>query len=149
MAESPITQPYFHVGVLVNDLEAAQEELAVALGLDWGEPVERELGGWSLRVVYAKQGPPYLELIEGPAGSPWEAVDGPRLDHLGYWTDGLEVDSERERLARAGLPLEYDGTQAGGIFAYHRGRRSGVRVELLANSGRAAFHERWGLEDRG
>jgi hypothetical protein len=144
VSEAAVTHPYFQVGVLVEDLEAAREELGNALGLEWSDIVVREIDEWTIRVCFAKQGPPYLELIEGPAGSPWEATGGSRIDHIGYWADDLE--SSKHRLDAAGLALEVDGAAYGGVFTYHRGRKSGLRVELIDAGGRAAFYERWGLE---
>lgn len=146
MTRSPVIQPFFQVGVLVENLESAQAELSQALGLEWSQTVERQNGEWSLRVCFSKQGPPYLELIEGPPGSPWETTDGSRIDHIGYWTDDLR--SEVQGFDDRGLALEHDGTATGAVFTYHRGRESGLRVEFLDAAGRAAFHDRWGLEDR-
>ena len=146
VSQSPVSQPFFQVGVLVENLETAQEELSQALGLVWSDTVERQNGEWTLRACFSKQGPPYLELIEGPPGSPWEATHGSRIDHIGYWTDGLKA--EMRGFDDAGLVLEHDGTSSGAVFTYHRGRESGLRVEFLDASGRAAFHDRWGLEDR-
>jgi hypothetical protein len=144
VSEPAVTHPYFQVGVLVENLEGAREELASALGLEWSEIVEREVGEWRIRVCFAKQGPPYLELIEGPPGSPWETTGGSRIDHIGYWADDL--DESKQRLDAAGLALEVDGSKYGGVFTYHRGRTSGLRVELIDAAGRAAFYERWGLQ---
>jgi catechol 2,3-dioxygenase-like lactoylglutathione lyase family enzyme len=144
MADAPVTHPYFQVGVLVEDLEAAREELSNALGLEWSDIVVRENGPWTIRVCFAKQGPPYLELIEGPPGSPWEATHGSRIDHIGYWVDDL--DASKKRLDDAGIALEHDGSAHGGVFTYHRGTKSGLRVELIDKSGQAPFYERWGLE---
>lgn len=136
--------PFFQVGVLVQDIEAARAELERALGVEWSEIVEREIGEWRIRVCFVKQGPPYLELLEGPPGSPWDSSAGSRIDHIGYWTPDLAA--EKQRLDEAGLALEVDGSTLGGVFTYHRGRESGLRVELIDDSGRAAFYERWGLE---
>jgi hypothetical protein len=147
MNDPAITQPFFQVGVLVENLEAAQQELSDALGITWSQTVERRNGDWTLRACFSQQGPPYIELIEGPAGSPWEPVNGSRIDHIGYWAEDLKAT--KESFADAGLPIEHDGTGSGAVFTYHRGRNSGLRVEFLDASGRAAFHDRWGLEDRG
>jgi hypothetical protein len=136
--------PYFQVGVLVEDIEAAREELGRALGLTFGEIVDRQNGEWLIRVCFALDGPPYLELIEGPPGSPWEAVGGSRIDHIGCWTP--DIGAGKDHLAREGFALELDGSTYGGKFSYHRGPKSGLRVELLESSGEAAFYERWGLE---
>jgi hypothetical protein len=144
MSEPAVTHPYFQVGVLVEDIEAAREELGTALGLEWSDIVVRENGDWTIRVCFAKQGPPYLELIEGPPGSPWEATHGSRIDHIGYWADDL--GESKQRLDDAGIAMEHDGSTHGGVFTYQRGRKSGLRIELIDASGRAAFYERWGLE---
>jgi hypothetical protein len=141
---NPVSHPYFQVGVLVEDIDAARAELGAALGLDWTDVITREIGEWSLQVCFAKQGPPYLELIEGPAGSPWEITDGPRIDHIGYWTDDLA--ETKQRLESAGLPMEFDGPKHGGVFTYHRGPKSGLRVELIDGDTRSLFYERWGFK---
>jgi hypothetical protein len=147
MSQSPVAQPFFQVGVLVEDLDAARKELSEALGVEWSDIVERVNGEWRIRVCFTKQGPPYLELIEGPPGSPWEATHGSRIDHIGYWAD--DVNDSKRRLDEAGVALEFDGTQTGGVFTYQRGRGSGLRVELIDASGRSAFYARWGLSDPG
>jgi hypothetical protein len=139
-----IEQPHFQVGILVEDLDAAREELGRAIGVTWGEIVERQNGEWKIRVCFALEGPPYLELIEGPAGSPWEATGGSRIDHIGCWTP--DIEASKQQLAADGFALELDGSKYGGKFSYHRGPRSGLRVELLESSGKDAFYERWGLE---
>jgi len=135
----------FQVGMLVQDLDAARVELARALGLTWTPTRERETLGWPIRACFSRQGPPHIELIEGPPGSPWDATAGSRIDHVGYWTDDIATD--RDDLAAAGVEVEVDGTPSGAVFTYQRGRDSGLRVELIDRAGRAAFYERWGLDD--
>lgn len=137
--------PFFQAGIVVPDLNRAMEELSTALDLRWGTPLERQVGEWPLWIVFSLDGPPYLELIEGPAGSPWDAAEGSRLDHLGWWSDDL--DSDRERLEAVDVSLEVDGRPLGGFFHYFRAPSSGLRIELVASSGRTAFSERWGLKD--
>jgi hypothetical protein len=78
---------FYHMGFVVADLKAAMAELSSAMGVEWNEPLERELGPWKCRITFSKAGQPFLELIEAPPGGPWEAGTGP--DHLGYWTDDL------------------------------------------------------------
>jgi hypothetical protein len=95
---------FFQIGLRVTDLDVARAELSEALGLEWSEVDEREFDGWPIRVCFSRQGPPFLELIEGPTGSPWDPADGLGLDHLGYWTPDLT--RENERLGNAGLELE-------------------------------------------
>jgi hypothetical protein len=143
MMREAVTHPFFQVGVLVRDIEAARVELGAALGLDWSDVVVREVDEWTIRVCFCRQGPPYLELIEGPPGSPWDCGGASRIDHIGLWSESL--DDAKQSIAEQGLALEVDGSRLGGRFTYHRGVASGLRVELLDASGREAFYERWGL----
>ena len=96
--------PYFQAGVAVQNLEQAMEELSAALGLEWIGPQDRDVGGMQFRVSFARTAPPYLELIEGGPGSPWDATGGPHLHHLGYWTD--DKNGDMARLEAAGMTKE-------------------------------------------
>lgn len=141
--DRPTVPPFFQVGVLVQRIDEAREELARALGIAFGEIHDRDTGEHRIRVCFSLEGPPYLELIEGPPGSPWDASAGSRIDHIGYWAP--DINAAKAALDREGLELEVDGTAGGGVFTYHRGRESGLRVELIDAATRAAFYDRWGL----
>jgi hypothetical protein len=120
---------YFHVGVVVPDLEAAIAEAEQGLGLVFGAPHESRYGPDTIRVTYARQGPPYYELIEGAPGSQWDTSGGPRLDHIGYFAHDLDADAAA--LEAAGMPVDIDGRTYGGRFTYHRASATGMRVELV------------------
>ena len=115
---------FYHMGFVVADLKAATAELSSAMGVEWNEPLERELGPWKYRITFSKAGQPFLELIEAPPGGPWEAGTGP--DHLGYWTDDLEQD--KARLDESGLLPDFDDREYGRPFTYHRSARFGTRI---------------------
>lgn len=135
-------KPYFQVGFVVPDLEAAMEELAAGLGVEMLGPHERDVGGGLLRIAFARTPPPYVELIEGFPGSLWEVTAGPAIHHLGYWSDDLDADSAR--LEAAGMVLELDL----GFARYHRpGTAAGARVELIDAGFRPDFMARWGLPE--
>jgi len=36
----PVHNPFFHVGFIVPDLDAAMEEFQVALGIEWRAPID-------------------------------------------------------------------------------------------------------------
>lgn len=134
--------PFWQVGIVVRDIEAAQGELARALGIDWGEIVDAQQGEWSYRISISKQGPPYLELLEGPPGSPWDASAGSRLDHISYFVD--EIGEHVARLEAAGCVTEYRGALA--PMAYSRAPISGVRLEPLESSFKPKLIRWFGLE---
>src|SRR4249919_1547619 len=126
----PTTSPFYQVGIIVPDLEPAMEELGTALRLTWGRIVEVDYPPAPIRFVFSVQGPPHIELIEGPDEGPWSSAGGPRIDHVGYWSSDVAAD-KRELEAR-GLAIDVDGEQLGNpIFTYHRTEHSGMRVELI------------------
>ncbi|RDI64350.1 VOC family protein [Nocardia pseudobrasiliensis] len=127
--------PHYHVGIVVADLEAAMAEYSEHLGVEWRPPVpvqsdlRTEDGSrlFTSRMVYSRQGPPYMELLERRAGTPWSE---PGLHHLGLWTP--DVESESERLTEAGLPriISAADHSTGAPFVYHQ-TADGVRLELI------------------
>jgi hypothetical protein len=132
-------QSFFQIGIAVQNIEQAMEELAVALGVEWIGPDVREFESSNVRIAFARTGPPYLELLEGSPGSIWDAPEGPFIHHLGYWSDDLKADAAR--LEAGGVHLELDL----GFARYHRGTSSGVRIELIDAAYEPAFLARWGL----
>jgi hypothetical protein len=136
---TPGLDAYFQVGIAVDDLEAAMAELGSALGVSWRGPEERDVGDGRIRVAFADSGPPYLELIEGPPGSIWDAAHGTHLHHLGYWSDDLAADAARLEAGGVGLELDL------GHARYHRSARSPIRIELIDSAHRAGWLQRWGF----
>lgn len=132
----------FHIGIVVRDLEQAMEELTQAAGVAWSEPMAREMGEWSFRLVYSVDGPPHIELVEGPPGSPWDASDGPRLDHAGWWAD--DVAGEQARLEAAGIALDTQLPIPTAV--YMRGPATGLRLELNASVSRPGLYEHLGRQ---
>ena len=120
---------YFHVGIVVPDIESAMTHLRDALGLTFVAPHESEYGGDAIRVAYATAGPPYYEIIQGAPGSRWDTGAGPRMDHLGYFSRELEADVAT--LERSGLAVDIDGREFGARFTYHRSPALGMRIELI------------------
>ncbi len=123
---------FYHVGFIVEDIEAAMAEMTNAFGLAWQEPHESSYGDrWRIKVAYSKTGPPFIELIEGEPGGPWDTSGGPRLDHIGFLTD--DVEGEAARLVAAGMPVSVGGAEFGrpGFFSYHEAAPLGARVEMV------------------
>jgi ketosteroid isomerase-like protein len=140
MPVSPRT--FNQVGLLVENIGRASEQLERAVGLRFEAPVQRRIGEWTVLVAYSLHGPPYIELIEAPPGTPWSTDGSARLDHIGFWSEDLDADGRR--LADAGLPLAVDGTSLGGRWFYHLAADAGIRIEHIEESARKAFGERRG-----
>lgn len=148
-------EPFFQVGIIVEDIEASMKELSDAQGVKWGEVANRKYQQWNFKRVFSLQGPPYIELIEGPPGSPWDASKGSRIDHLQWWTKDMEADSRR--MEAAGLTVDIDGVNNSpivgpdgakkpGIYRYFNAPKTGMRLELIDESQRAVHRQRWGID---
>ncbi|GAB2623230.1 VOC family protein [Streptomyces capparidis] len=137
--------PFYHVCFAVPDLDAAMADLTRSVCARWSPPLADRIGEWDYRITFTRGGPPFIELIEGSPGSPWDASQGARFDHLGYWTTSVEQGSRR--LEREGFPTDFSGCPHGRPFAYHRVDSIGARVELVDLTRRPAFTDRWHPDD--
>ena len=137
----------YHIGVVVDDIDRGMAEVAAQMGVTWAprrvaSVSVREGPGvraYALDVVYSRQGPPFLELIEGSGRGVWSAGGGPRLHHLGVFVDDLAA--EAARLESLGMVTEAAGVGSDpddpspALFAYLLGS-TGVRIELVDGKGR-------------
>lgn len=132
---------FYHLCFVVQDIERATEDLTRAVGVRWNPVREGRLGEWDYRIVFSVAGPPFFEVIEGPPGSPWDASEGSRFDHIGYWSDDLTTD--RHRLEQRGAPIDFDSCPYGRSFTYHRLDSLGARIELVDTAVQADFLSTW------
>lgn len=79
--------PFFHVGVLVRDIDQAAMDLGQILGLRF-EPVRSAplVSGETMRFCYSLPGPPYLELVQMAATSLgiWGPEQAEGLHHIAF-----------------------------------------------------------------
>ena len=128
----------YHAGVVVDDLDAAREQLSAAGGHVWTATVESDVAVHlpegeklvSLRVCFSTTSP-HLELIEAVPGTVWEPPSS-GVHHLGYWSDDVVADCAE--LAAAGYAVEA-WSDVGGLrmFAYCHAPL-GPRIELVHRS---------------
>jgi catechol 2,3-dioxygenase-like lactoylglutathione lyase family enzyme len=91
-------ESFFHVAVLVEDLEVAIANFSDALGITFLDPITAPFPQLEdptpresfCRCTYSVDGPPHIELIEanGDDGL-WALRNGEGFHHLGFW----EADS--------------------------------------------------------
>jgi catechol 2,3-dioxygenase-like lactoylglutathione lyase family enzyme len=134
-----LDKSFFHVGIVVPRLEEALEHLTKALGVRWCAVTEVEMAVEDgagrpatvpLRMVYSAE-PPYVEVIQEVAGTPWVCNPHSNLHHIGFWAEGLQAT--HDHLVASACPLEVAGAGDGRgpqSFTYHRDPL-GVRVELV------------------
>ncbi len=130
---SPLqTSDFYHVGIVVPDIDSAAARLTAAAGYQWTKPVEYSLAVTTVagevelrnRFVYSLQAP-HLELVQEVPGTIWTAP----AHHLGYWVDG--IGSAAAHLEQLGYVQE--ARPAGDTlttFAYYTDV-AGIRIELV------------------
>ena len=139
----------FHVGIVVDDLDAALDRARHAARPRVGSRGGRRAAGAPPGRCGA--GPVPLPLLAhdaaprghpGPAGHGLDARAGSGIHHLGRWSD--DVVGDGDRLVAAGYALEAAGEDAQGTrsWAYHRSP-AGPRIELVSRDLEAAMAGLW------
>jgi catechol 2,3-dioxygenase-like lactoylglutathione lyase family enzyme len=127
----------YHVGIVVDDLDAALDELGRVLGHEFGPEVDVEQrvhlpgGDQTVRFRFRfSRTEPRVEVIQAQPGTLWVPAAGGAGHHLGFWSDDVAADGAA--LAQAGYTFEAAGTDESGNprWAYHRSA-GGLRIELV------------------
>jgi hypothetical protein len=139
----------FHIGIVVDDLDAGLDELGDLFGYEWcpvfaiETPVVLPEGETmvDLRFAYSKT-EPRVELIRAVPGTPWVPATGSGIHHAGYWSEDMTVDGRR--LDACGYAEEARGVRPDGtpIWAYYRSPR-GLRIELVSRQLQAGLEQYW------
>jgi catechol 2,3-dioxygenase-like lactoylglutathione lyase family enzyme len=140
----------FHVGIVVDDLEASLDQFTALLGYEWCDEIhveqEVELPEGTATVDFQfrySRTTPRLEVIQSQPGTLWTPATGSGIHHLGFWSD--DVAGDGEALAHSGYVLEAAGVDGGRNrhWAYHRSPE-GPRIELVASAIRPLLEQMWG-----
>lgn len=128
-----------HVGVAVDDLDAAVELYRDRLGMreQHRETVEEQ----GVHAVLLEIGVSHVELIApiGPEGAVARFLErnGPGLHHVAYRTD--DIDAELERLEAAGMRMIDErpriGIQGSRVAFAHPKSTGGVLTEIVQPAG--------------
>jgi len=140
---------HFHVGIVVDDLQAALAELTDLFGYEWCSLLAVEtpvvLGDeeilLGLTFAYSKS-TPRIEVIQSIPGTLWVPAATSGVHHLGYWSDDVAADAER--LMKRGYAREATGIRPDGepVWAYHRSA-SGPRIELVSRQLQGGLEQYW------
>ena len=112
--------PYFHIGILVPDLDEAIERFGDVLGITFADRVYQDSqyfddGGvikdLRLHLTYSTDGPPYYELLEAQGDGLYSMKHGAGLHHVGGLGSGLQGEAPGVR--RQGHESRSDHLSAG------------------------------------
>lgn len=142
----------FHVGFIVHDLDLAMERFGKALNLTWTEKAVAEADMWepdrghyplALDIVYSKEGPPHIELLEAQGDSLYRASMGEGFHHLGGWAS--DPDARTEELEAMGLPrigTQYTPEGEVGVSYFEPAALHEIMLEIV-NEGQRGMLEKW------
>jgi hypothetical protein len=140
---------HFHVGIVVNDLDAALTDFAALFGHEWcpklsvSTPVVLPDGEATLDLVFTySRTEPRVEVIQSMPGTLWMPAEGSGIHHLGYWSDDVAADAAL--LTARGYAAEATGARPDGtaVWAYHRSA-SGPRIEIVSRDIAAGLEQYW------
>jgi len=140
---------HFHVGIVVDDFDAALVDLSDLFGHEWcpalsiSTPVVLPEGETTLDLVFTySTTTPRVEVIQSIPGSLWTPAQGSGIHHLGYWSDDVAADAAR--LTARGYEVEATGVRPDGtaVWAYHR-KASGPRIELVSRDLVPGLEQYW------
>jgi Glyoxalase/Bleomycin resistance protein/Dioxygenase superfamily len=128
----------FHIGVIVEDLQAGMASWTALLGAKWRQQFcgvsTVHLSGFAADVpfaaVYSEDGPVHIELIPVQHGTVWSQLG---LHHLGFFSDDIEADCAA--LTARGAQAEATMTLGSTTLATYL-RFGAVRVELIDSASR-------------
>lgn len=92
-------ETYFHVGVIVADLEKAMDDYSRILGLTFADPAHVHIPFLSdpdthphdVHVTFSEDGPPYYELIEANGAGIFSAGQENRILYVGMYEPDIEA----------------------------------------------------------
>jgi catechol 2,3-dioxygenase-like lactoylglutathione lyase family enzyme len=142
--------PYFHIGILVPDLEAAVAKFSDAFGLTFTDvataeyelalPLEGRLLKRRSRVRYSMEGPPHYELMQADSSDFFGPPEMNRVHHVGLWAPDIasaQLDLHGKGLRTQAQVRRPDGQP--GVFFTDPADAFGIRFEVLNDTRRPGF----------
>ena len=151
--------PHSHVGIIVEDLEAAIARFSDVLQIPFNDPINVHVEHLrdpddrpvDFRVSYSKVGPPFYELVEGDGRGLYAMPPGGEgFHHIGVWQP--DIQARMDELAGKDVTLEAKVMlEDGSLFACfnHGVTMHGIRFEFVDDADREtkeAYMRNGGLE---
>ncbi len=141
---------FFHIGIVVKDMAQGMNDMSRRFGVTFPEAREAsvkmryrgEEQQVSVKFVYSREGPVYIELLEAVPGTVWENTG---IHHLGVFCDGMEDEVQKlvaDGYTHEGASLGADGSLQGAQYITND---SGVRLEFQRGETREQFRKMLGL----
>jgi Glyoxalase/Bleomycin resistance protein/Dioxygenase superfamily len=136
--------PYYHIALLVDDLQAGVEYWTGTAEVGFHPPVTSRLrlrrGGSEqeadIRLAFSAAGPPWIELIEACAHEPFTAPAGGSLHHVGFVAAGDPGPGGTDKRAGGTYVISSNGEK---LAWFSPPGPDGLRIERVSPSYYAEF----------
>lgn len=148
--EPPIA-PFFHIGIVVENLEKAVELYSKVLGLTFTKPAKFHVPQFiahdcnpepiDIIAVYSEQGPPYYELIQATGEGLLSIKNTNQILYAGVWESNIK---NRIKLLKENN-IDIDAVLAdsqGEPFVVFSGKGLGIRIEFVGDGSKPLI-EKW------
>lgn len=135
----------YHAGLLVANMEQAQQFYTQSLGIEWApihiySPLtlwtpDQGMREFPLRVCYSRSGPLHLELLEASPGTFYDTATIADAKHIGLFVD--DVGGEVDRLTALGwtvIAARATPEERYGRMAYMLAPEGRMVIELISNA---------------
>ncbi len=141
-------EPFFHVGVIVADVDEARRAFRELLGVEFHDSLrfdapavdDGETRSVTVEACFSVNGPPYFEILKGDGKGIYACEGRWALHHVGLWTASC-VDSLRRASAlgvRSEAVMRDDSGQPEFLFT-DPADTVGIRFEVVDAANREAF----------
>ncbi len=139
-----IMSTYFHIGIVVPNLNKAMKDFSQILGITFPNPEyfhisrleDPEPHSHDPYVVYSREGPPYYELIEAGGDGIFSAKHQGKIHHLGVWEE--DMTARVKALEKEGIVIDawFRNKEGSVPFAVITSPQSplGIRIEYIDRS---------------
>jgi catechol 2,3-dioxygenase-like lactoylglutathione lyase family enzyme len=146
-------QPFFHIAILVTNLDEAITRYSSVLGVEFVEPTLSTARFWErgreerileARLSYSmQQEGPYIELVEAQGDGLFDPARGEGIHHVGIWESDCEARVKEMKSKGVDLLAAQYTPEGKIIVAYFEPKdMNGVMLEIV-DSGRKDMMERW------
>lgn len=148
--QQPAPESYFHIGIVVTDLEAAMARFSDALGITFAQPATFHIPiledplphEWDLVAAFSMTQPPYYELIQAAGDGITSRTHAGKILYFAVWEPDMAKRMEELDRLKIGIDAKFRMEAKKPPFALiTKPDLVGTRIEYVDISDKTAIEE--------
>lgn len=147
--EAPPSAPFFHIGIVVKDLEKAVDRYSKILGVTFTEPAKFHIPRFKdpdphpfdMVAVYSRQGPPFYELIQASGDGLFSAKNADQILYAGVWEPDVKNRIQFLKDNQVGIDAILADSQDEPFVVLSAPEGLGIRIEFVGDGARPLIEE--------